>query len=82
MNAPKQTLKKFNEKMTPLVLYTKTYGIKLNTKKFPKEAKPRILIIGIEDWVKNKHIINYLILRILKRNIEVVEIIIVNNIII
>jgi hypothetical protein len=33
MNAPKQTLKKFNEKMTPLVLYTKTYGIKLNTKK-------------------------------------------------
>lgn len=33
MNAPKQTLKKFNEKMTPLVLYSKTYGIKLNTKK-------------------------------------------------
>lgn len=33
MNAPKQTFKKFNEKMTPLVLYTKTFGIKLNTKK-------------------------------------------------
>ena len=33
MNAPKQTLKKINENMTPLVLYTKTCGIKLNTKK-------------------------------------------------
>ena len=33
MNAPKQKLKNFNEKMTPLVLYSKTFGVKLNTKK-------------------------------------------------
>ena len=33
MNAPKQKLKYFNEKMTPLVLYSKTFGVKLNTKR-------------------------------------------------
>ena len=37
-----------------------TIMIVKDTKKFPKEAKPRILIIGIEDWVKNKHIIMFL----------------------
>jgi hypothetical protein len=31
-----------------------------DTKKFPKEAFPRILIIGIEDWVEKNHIIMFI----------------------
>ena len=37
-----------------------TIMIVRDTKKFPKEAKPRILIIGIEEWVENNHIIMFL----------------------
>jgi hypothetical protein len=33
MNAPKQKLKIFDEKITPLVLYSKTFGAKLSKKK-------------------------------------------------
>ena len=45
MNAPKQKLKIFNEKITPLVLYSKTFGAKLNKK------KPNSIIVDFQKEI-------------------------------